>query len=280
MFDMLAAYLSGKVSAERLALYGLCYDNLNKLEVPQFDQILDEIMMSEFDGISDINTAIDKIDVFFNVALHEVMKQHGVTLNEDTPLYLTNLMVSGILDLAEYENTEEVDKSLNLHLSNEETFCELLHLVISKTVDELLPYIEEVDINLFKRISLHIQSKEEITASIGKDSTVSREFRIKAIQQLINHTQNYNLAIINVLGSGMDVGYTYTVYVDAIRETFNTDDPDSIADNLYGCALVSSDGFENPRETILSTLDDYIPDLDVETKINIRLTFLAATVKI
>ena len=279
MFDLLTTYLVGHVSPERMALYEQCYAILDKFEVPQFDQVLDELVMSQFDGSSDSISAIDKIDEFFVTALKFVLIQHGVVVNEDTPLSMLQLIVSGISDLAEYENSDEIAKVLAGHLNNEETFCELISLVIYNRPDELLSYVESVDINLFKRISFHIESKEAIKESAELLDTASREARIKAIQSLIVTTQNYSLTVLEYLTSGMELGFDYEVYADRVVSQLIMEEPESVAENLYACALASKEGFDKPRETVLAHIDKYVPNISIATKVNIRLTYLEATVE-
>ena len=57
------------------------------------------------------------------------------------------------------------------------------------------------------------------------------------------------------------------------------EEPESVAENLYACALASKEGFDKPRETVLEHIDKYVPNISVATKVNIRLTYLEATVE-
>ena len=206
MFDTLTTYLESKVSLEKIALYSACYNNLEKFQVPEFDQILDNLVMEGLSGLKDTNATVDEIDVFFNTALHDVLNQHGVVLNEETPLELINLIVSSMLDLIEYENTDEIERTLKTELDSAEIFCELIHLVMYKTVDELMPYVDSVDVSLFSKLLLHIQNKEQEKSTESTLTVTEREKRISALKDLINTTQNYDLLVIDLLGSGMDVG--------------------------------------------------------------------------
>ena len=278
MFDNLAIYLENKVSLEKIALYSNCYANLEKLEVPEFDQILDNLVMASFSDNKDANTTIDEIDLFFNVALQDVLKQHGVILNEDTPLELVNLIISSIIDLMDYENSDEIERTLKTELGSVEIFCELIHLVMYKTVDELMPYVESVDVSLFSRLALHIENKEQEKTVQSTLEGSEREKRINAVKDLIGVTQNYELKIIKLLGSGMEVGYAYEVYLNVLKPHLDMDNPEQVAEDLYAAALISLDGFSKPRETVISTMDVSVPEISIATKVNIRLTYLEATV--
>ena len=279
MFDTLTTYLESKVSLEKIALYSACYNNLEKFQVPEFDQILDNLVMDGLSGLKDTTATVDEIDVFFNTALHDVLNQHGVVLNEETPLELINLIVSSMLDLIEYENTDEIERTLKTELDSAEIFCELIHLVMYKTVDELMPYVDSVDVSLFSKLLLHIQNKEQEKSTESTLTVTEREKRISALKDLINNTQNYELLVIDFLGSGMDVGYPYETYVETIKNKLDFEDPDKVAENLYACALIAEDGFLKPRETVLATIDNYITVILVATKVNVRLTYLESVVK-
>ena len=69
MFDLLETYLSAKVSVEKMAAYKAAYKIFKRIELPQYEQILEELVMDEFGGAVDEGVTVNRIHDFFLDAL-------------------------------------------------------------------------------------------------------------------------------------------------------------------------------------------------------------------
>lgn len=99
--------------------------------------------------------------------------------------------------------------------------------------------------------------------------------RVDGFKIFLAYVQNYDLHISKMLESGMDVGFPFATYAFRISDILDELEPIQAAMELYGMAVVSEEGFVNPKETVLANIDNYISSIESITAISLKLTQLS-----
>ena len=273
MFDLLETYLSAKVSVEKMAAYKAAYKIFERIELPQYEQILEELVMDEFGGTVDEGVTVNRIHDFFLDALSFCLKEHGILVNDFADIEYRTLLVNAILDLPDYEGRSDIIQTLSQDLNPEETFSELMSLITTKTADDVLSKIESVEPLLFVKLKqLVLEAHEEPSHVL---SIEEKQKRVDGFKIFLAYVQNYDLHISKMLESGMDVGFPFATYAFRISDILDELEPIQAAMELYGMAVVSEEGFVNPKETALANIDNYISSIESITAISLNLTQLS-----
>lgn len=270
MLDILDSYLGSATTPELHNILREAHDYLEQVGRDDIGSYFEELLMT--DGDRDDGGTLQAVVQGTQGILHQVLTQHGVTLSADTPLETLTNTLKVLVAIPTYGNTGEVLAIILAENSPGVTFAEIAGVVGHIEVDTFLTYVTEISTALIMKIKELVSVQEEET--ITEEELLVRRQHVEKLRFYCTFIQREQLEIANMIRDGMPVGYPFKVYADAIGRRFETFPIDKIAYEMYGMALVSVDGMNNPRAIINSNINQYIADLNVITKVDMLVSDL------
>lgn len=263
MLDILRDYLASAATPEMLAAVEQAHAVFDEINLENFEEKFEEILMTD-DG-SDLGSTVTNIVSLTNSLQAQILLEHGVELAPvEIRTSTTTELIRGLIDIQDYEDHDTVISTLSVGGNPEEVFCELLQLVTSKTADEWLQYVDRADRALLARIGqLHTTT---IDPAYRLDAN---KLRIEGLREFCRLTGGDNLYVLTILRSGVDVGFSFKVYVDPALESLPAR---QAARELIAASFVCSDSANNPRATIKNHVQDHISSLDKITAIDVEIS--------
>ena len=241
----------------------------DRLELEHYqDDYVTALMMS---GTVDINETTDKILKITHDLQASLLESHDITLVSDTSIAIQTMFLNIILDIQKYDDKDTLAQITKLHAEPNEVLAELGAVVTHKNADDLLMYIERVSPAFVGAVT---EMCEDIPEQITEEELNQKQKYITLFNTFTKIADTRDLAITNLLNSGLDLGYLFVVYMNVIGSELDDMPVEVAAKNLIASALISSDGCDNPISIIQKSLDTYISDLSHITKITVIITDL------
>lgn len=257
MFELLDDYLRVCASHEERVMIANALAAFDKVEYEDYELGYTEILQTE-----EQHDAGETMLLIVNLTqqmLHQILNTYAVFMDhETTTIMLTNIVV-GIADLANYEDRHAVQAAVHLDASPEEIFCELLTLTTRYAVEDIRVHLESVSqclVTRYKEEELHLEMEDEETSLYR----VARLHSFRMFDAFL--TEGAPARVRDMIRSGVDVGMPFKTYADTIGTDFEQMEPDIIAEEMFGIAIISNDGYQRPQETIKEHLEDYIANAD------------------
>lgn len=267
MLDILSDYLRENAPPELRHTLEAAYEALDRIELPNYEQGFEDLLM--LDDQADQGATLDKIVELTRDILSQLLRQHEITLIHDVSLEMMVVFINGILDIQDYENDKEVIQTCDLDVNPNEKLCELLALVTSKSVEELLCEIEDVNPVLMKRIGELMAERNQ--PKFSDEELAQVQVYVDRLKAFMNWASLSRLRITDLIKNGMDVGWPFLTYMGIVGRELEEMPVDKAAYELMGMVLVSNDGSNNPQSIIKQYLENYVSDINKITKIDIKL---------
>jgi len=267
MLAILKDYLATAVTTEMNNVIINAHRLFDILEVPDYEKGFEEILMLD-DNVDQGSTQTSIIELTKTLQ-HKVLLEHGITLVEDAQIETLSIFIKGILDIQDYEDNATIMKVASIPGMPEEVFAEILALVTTLTVEELMDSIESVNqlvvtriCNLFSDYDQEQTSEQEQMAQIKYKNmyTLISELYPDAVFSITAYLQN-----------GLDLGYPFLIYINLIGSELEDLPVELAALNLFMICMISEDGIVSPRAVIHEHIQKYIFDIDKITKIDIEI---------
>lgn len=266
MLDILNTYLVDAASPELWDVLKDAHKAFDRINLPNYqDGFIDIIMNDSNVALGDTLTDIVNLTTLLQ---KQILKEHGVSLNQEVTVVTNTLFINSLLDLAEYEDKAQLLKIAVSSSSTNEKFAELVSLTTHKSIDDLLIDIEEVSPACISKIRDMSEVSED---SLTEEEIANKQKQIADLSKLCEFIETKNLDTIRLLQTGMDVGYPFIVYINVIGRDLEAKPIAYAAYELIAMALISSDGNINPTAIIAKYIENYISDIDVVTKITIQI---------
>lgn len=266
MLDLLSNYLKQATSPEEKDSFQVVCDAFDKIGLDDYEDAIEEIIYSE-DNVEAGQVMFD-LSNLLRAQAHQVLKMHAITFDEHTSLKMLGDLINGIVDLPNHEELKHILGIANSDSNLRERFCELMAIVTPYPAEVLLQHVEEVSPSFMIRL-LELPEEEQDEALFTPD----RQEKIAKFQLYCAHLPEGMPAYIGgMLKKGIDVGMPFTVYAGAVGITFEQMLPEQIAEEMFGMALVSSDGCNNPLQTVKEHLEEYLANPETITSVTARLT--------
>lgn len=266
MLALLDDYLSTATTPEIKAIIVEANEVFDRLSYEGCDTRYDEIVMMA--DIMEMGEPVSQIMQYTKEQMEHLLKLHGIHLADDLDLPMMTKLMDGILDLIGYENVDELNATITVGDSPEETFAELLTLTTDLSVEEVLISVEEVN-------PFFISQLKETINQVAMESEAPNDFEyIERLTGYCTFRGQPALEILEYISQGLKFGYTFVTYANLIGRQLEEMPIDKAADELIVMALISSDGHHNPRAVISPNLENYIADPNKITKIDVLVSDL------
>lgn len=267
MLDILNGYLVDAAPNELRIVISEACDAFDKLDLPNYEDGFTDILMANEDV--DIADTVPNIVNYITSLQKQILKEHQVELVEDTSISTYTIFINGIFDISNFTDKQLLLKTASLELDTCEVFAEVLSLVTNKTTEELLFSIETVSpfcIGSIKDLA------EDIVEELPEVERVVRLKHITDFNTYCDYIKTRNLDIVKMIESGLDVGFPFIMYADIIGRDLESKSIERAAQELFGMAVISSDGCQNPAAIINENIDKYISNIDTVTRITMLVT--------
>jgi hypothetical protein len=270
MLDLLSDFLDIHTTVEEKAVIRAADAVLQQAQL-DYEHIVEEILMTAEE--MDSGLPIQEIRNTYHQGLNYLLDLHAVKLVEDVTLKQKAEVVQGLLTIDNTENPQQFFKIADEEMRANEKLAETLSRVMTWTTDQLMQVIDDVSEMFFVRLKSINQAELEQ----DDDELHERRERIHAYRLFDIYLQAIGATIVQVpamLSKGVQPGMTYELYAKLIdgMQPILTMPGYQIARELFAAALISSDGYGNPGETVKASLEQFIPDLKLisETMIEVR----------
>lgn len=273
MLDLLSDYLNHATTPEEKHVIANALEALDEVGKDNYEYGIEEILNT--DDEVDAGSTMQSITDLIRGQLYQVMRDFGITLSEDCNLQLLGDIVRGMTVLSNYDRPRELVDATNSQARVREVFCEIMAMVTKYSVEDLLPFVEEVPDGFLARLK-HNEDAE--AADEGPDLDERRE-RIHAYHKYEIYLTNEGGApayLTNMLRSGVGVSLPFILYAKSMTIPFELLSPKAIAREMFGMALVSSDGYDRPSDTVKAHIEEFItsPEVIVAVMAEVRALVL------
>jgi hypothetical protein len=267
MIDILRDYLAGAASPEFTQTIEEAHDALDALQLPDYSDDFVEILMT--DDATDQGQTVQRIYDTTRDILVTLLKAMGVEPNDEARVSHLTTLLSGLHAVESYQDPHIILQHCALGLHPEELLAEILSVITSHAAEELLVDIHGVSQRTIQKI-IEIMN-ERVELEEPEDHAPARQKYLDAYRQFKDHIGGLDLVLDHYIASGMDFGYPFMIYANLVGRAFEGMPVQNIAANLVSMAIVSTDGYENPRSVIKAHIENFINDLDILTKADIAI---------
>ena len=270
MLDLLSDFLDTQTTVEEKNCV-LAADRVLQRADVEFEHVIEELLSVQQE--LDAGAALSEILDVYRVNLLTLLDLHTVVVDETIPIQLLTDLVNGLLDIDNIENPQALIDLADEEARPVERLAVMLSQVTTHSADQLMHAIVDVSETFFRRLKevnqvvLHEDDDEELH--------LARE-RIHAFRKFDIYIASIGSAIAhvpNMLRGHAKPGMTFELYaklIDGMQPILSMPGK-QIARELFAAALISSDGFGNPGETVKAHLEQFIPDLKLISEVMVEV---------
>lgn len=269
MFEELRIFLMDNATNEERDLVTDAFSIFDDYYPPSIREGYEEYLFTQDETLVDTGEALNNIVTLTRYYLLNLLQTHEVIVNEEIDLKRLLTITEGLLAINIYEDTQTILDILNLDIDNEEKFSEIVSLMTDMSASDILIELESVSDALLTRIKNQGKETPKKEESEGDDVDA-----VTRIRQYYQFTPLKDLFLFDLIKNGLKVGYPFKTYIDLLGRRFESLEVNTCAHTLFAMALMSTDGFSNPKGMIHEFIGKVISDLNMITKIDIELTTL------
>lgn len=272
MHEDIRSFLADSATLTVSQTMAAAFELFDRIGFNDYEEGYIELVMT--DDMVDIgDTVLHMVDLTRKIQ-DQILLEHGVVLQADTFMGIANDIIGGILDIQEYENAVDILQTVDLRLSPEEVFAELIALVAPHTADEILTHLDSVSVMFIAK--LRAMAKQRDYPELPNEDRETQKKMVQQLVRLVASSHQHDFEIVKMIKAGVAVGLPFATYTSMIGKDFDAMDARSCSYELVGCALVSSDGHNNPVIIIKNNLEHLLSDLSVITKVSIQVADIMA----
>lgn len=227
-----------------------------------------EILMEE--GSID---ATELPDQFFGVMLSTlllIVKAHGVKLQAETPHWIVNEIVRGLMAIEYYLDPVEMIRVTEGDSDNEEQLAEMLYLVTGTESGVLVQYIEDMNTSLLKRVvELFTARVIEDPDKLAEDAAAYK--LVARVKDISRFMADRNLLAMQLIERGVLAGANFDEYLHYIHHLLDDSVPDVVAKELFAIFSLSRDGSANMLDLYREKSEIIFHDADRIFQVKSRL---------
>lgn len=244
------------------------FNFVESIDYPEFE--VGFLNIVENDNL-DPNSILSLINNNIFLILADILKQHGIYPHEDyTNIFnLFKIAKAYINDIPYFELNEVVGNILDSDDNDIDKLVDLLNEI--SCIDQVisLEAISDVSGNLIDNIKLlYIENisndvAEDNIPEISKDRIEATAKRLKALFEINNRS-----TVVDAIKSGMLIDMSFKTYLTSLWDEIKQYDDKSIASDIMAMAIISSDFYTNPLESIKYFLGLDLLDAKKGTNVN------------
>jgi len=277
MLDILKEYLGNTMSPEALFNIEEAHQALDDIGLEDFEREFEEILLVA--GDKDPVSVVAMVDGLTQELLENVLAEHGLRIDQETPTPIRTDFVRALLLIPEYENKDEVNDLIASSSNPEEAFAEIVALMTGKMPEDYMEFIETVSralITKIKEISVEVQVIDQDEAQ--KQIKVNE--RAAKVSRFIESIGVSEIFSYNFIKGGIPVGLPYGVYLNLAKKDFDAieasdmgreDKVKAIALNMVFLAMISAES-DRAIQMVKSTFVEVLDDPAIITKVDVAAT--------
>lgn len=213
------------------------------------------------------NIIADEIREMLYHGLLNTIEQFGVVVGDNTKLQSAYDLLDGIVSI---DGSEDIGRILAAAGSDDDNvgkLSEILHIVTTVEACHWEDMIDSVSNDLIKKINeLGTTAVTDHYAANEETAKYLQNIRIYAqyIRQKGKDLQIFKLAADAQLGMPMDVYMNSGI----VNQVLDSPEVEVLAQEMYGMAIISSDGRTDPTNFIRGVIEKYISDVSQIVKLN------------
>ncbi len=273
IYPELQNYLTQISSNETVDLFDRSIIIFDKYNVPDYMNIFDSTINSNSSSGADV--ILDYLQNDLNLLLNHLLVIQGVTLNDTATVSQTIDIVDALFEIPFYSDKSTLEKIIESDESDAVKFCQLMNLITTFSVEEVLSILDDVNENFIDNFKNQIKAVESDlvdTVKIKKHAAAYMRYR----ELILNNKPSYCDKFFTEAAS---IGLPYEDYVKQYlldKKDF-LDENDStfinqISQDLVGLTALSCDGIDNPLPIIRKYLSEIFQDISATTKIDIAVS--------
>lgn len=259
---------------EMFILYDRMFDMFDAFDVEDYQTAYEDLMISA-DG------AFDGVSVFDNMALHnltmkfakQILLEHQIGLDDFATMHHYVVVLEFIKDIEKTELLELChDALVDESTDNIDKFSACLEIVSNIPASSSMEFIASIPDCVIETIKNYFERR--IDLEVAKDSideTVKDVY--KELDKFVRLIEGQDMRCYQYLfiEDGC-VGLPFSHHFKLNEEYLLKLPLQAMLYELVGFALISENGLSNPEKTIVSTLGEYIDDLERLTVIQYELS--------
>jgi hypothetical protein len=198
--------------------------------------------------------------------LESLIKEHGVIIQEETPLEFKNKILEGLFGIEYYIDVDSLALVLESTNDNEEKLSEMISYIVDVDYRRVLTYIEDVSDSLLERILTIIKTRteeqKETISDEAKDTKILSHF--KSVLKFMNSDKEFIAS--KLLNAGAGVGSLFSNYVKHLLVVIDELPIEQSVKEIFVLFALAEDTFENPFEAFQKHSDILYHDINTTTK--------------
>jgi hypothetical protein len=270
MLDLLSDFLDTETTVEEKNCVMVADRVLQRADM-EYEHVIEEILSTKEE--MDSGAALVEVLAVYRNNLIYLLDLHAIKVREDLSVKQLADIVNGLLDIDNVENPEQLFKIADEEARPIEKLATMLGQVTTWATDELMMAVEEVSETFFRR--LKDSNQAELHDHDDDELHQTRE-RVHAFRKFDIYLTSVGGSIVhvpNMLQGSVRPGMTFELYaklIDGMQPILSMPGI-QIARELFAAALISSDGYGNPGETVKACLEQFIPDLKLISDVMVEV---------
>lgn len=262
MLDALKMYLCDQGLDELYELLLRAFHIFDARDL-DYDHIY-ESLMHEAPG-KEAEQELDDLHHETHQLLDQIMTSYAVKPTMESALIDKVRVIEGLMGIEDYLDRMEMLLVLsNTDIESLDRAVMVLELTSEYNADKLYEVIEEANIDYFK------ENLEDTTTAMdrGVEEVAAR------VRKFNKFCGEESLHFIQLLRSGVDLGYNLELYADLLDHHLTELPPETAAKNMIAAALASDDAADNVAVSWSKYLEVIFPDPEMVTKVSVAMNKL------
>ena len=244
-------------------LYARVYELIKTFAIEEFEMEATDLAMTydQYDPIDVVEIYNTKI---YNY-LMQICQYHELRLNDEISLSSLVDICEAIDLMQNWLDHDSIMSVLETTDSNVEKFAEILFMVKTITIENGMLLVEEVSDSFLKRLEeLHVKDSDDEVESGSNNPELVKNLRVyKAMVK--------NGFIFELIEMGFPTGVPASIYIQQVRERFESLPASDAARELIGLLLAGQDTHNNVLQAAKPVLDLLYDELTEIVAVNAQL---------
>lgn len=266
MKEEILDWITGILGPDTKSLYERAFDLFQQINFLETLDYFQEIMNLSDDR--DIEDTTDLLNEALYTQLEVVLKQHGVFIQKETPISVMLDIIENLIGIENSQEQEQISIIYQSSSSDEEKLAEILELNGVQSSEYYLEYIERINPGLVRKIG-SLFSTYQPSYNVDNNNIGNKVLLIKKL-----YSKNKDSSIYQKLNEGLKFNMQYQFYLDLFWPIISEQNPENLARDLIGIAVISCDQFSNVLAITSKSVGEAMSDIDLIGRINDSATKL------
>lgn len=267
MLPELRDFLAESATPEQLDLIEGAIGAIDGIGLENYKDTYTELLMTN--ETRDAGETILAIHDYTEQVLGQILQEHGIVISDETTILMMTKIVEGIMSLQDYECPQDLLDLIADDATTEENLAVLLQQVTEYYAETYMSVLEFVNPYLIKRLKDNVQRDSDNQPA--EDVNPLEAEQIERLKKYVRFLSGSDNTIIDHVRSGLSLGYPLSTYVRSLGLNIEQMPPKRCAQELIAMALISSDAYQKPDESITTIIDHFISSIDQITQITIAM---------